>query len=87
MNLISSLEGHTDWLTAVRLGKDAKYILTGARDGRAILFDKLGDIVTEYKGGHVKISTVLFTPDENRVMTIDVEGVIRVYSKLLGIFI
>lgn len=47
LNLISSLEGHTDWLTAVRLSKDAKYILTGARDGRAILFDMTGDVVTE----------------------------------------
>lgn len=82
---MSMFVGHESWVTSVAISAGNKQILSGSKDERAILFNaESGSIAAEQVGNSDCLTAVAFTPDQTQVITISVDGGLRVYDKLSG---
>lgn len=86
LNYLTNFVGHNSWVTSVSISDDNLQVLTGGKDEKAILFNiESGAIVAEYVGNAACLTAVAFTPDQTQVVTIAINGGLRVYDKLTGV--
>jgi len=73
-------------VTSADFSPDGNYILTGHKDKIARLWDLRGALITEFKGHHSAINSVVYGPDGTQVITGSRGGTVRLWS-LKGIMV
>jgi len=77
-SLITTFEGHTDWVTAVAFSADGTLLATGSADKTASVWKVSdGSLVTTIKGQGLRISAVTFAPDGQSLFTSSLDGTVR----------
>lgn len=66
---MQELAGHTQQLFSLQFSPNGKFLLTGAEDGKAIVWDVSGKLLKEIKGHNSWIRNVAFSPAGNLVAT------------------
>lgn len=72
--------GHESLVEAVSISKNGQYILTGALDQKAILWDLKGNPIQYFKGHSGRILTVAFSPNDKYVLTGSSDGTARLWD-------
>lgn len=67
--LSTSLVGHRDQIIALNFSPDGQLLLTGSKDGTAILWDLNGKILRHFIGHTDDVTHVSFSPDGQSVLT------------------
>jgi WD40 repeat protein/energy-coupling factor transporter ATP-binding protein EcfA2 len=78
--LLTQLEGHTDWVTSVSFSPDGRQIVTASADGTARVWDREGNLITILAGHGDWVSSARFSPDGTRIATGSTDGTVRLWD-------
>jgi WD40 repeat protein len=77
--------GHTDTVTDISFSPDGKYLLSGSRDGTAILWDvETGSIIYILTGHNHVVNSVAFSPDGKKFATGSSDQTVKIWDITTG---
>ncbi|MEG4112488.1 MULTISPECIES: WD40 domain-containing protein [unclassified Microcoleus] len=78
--LITTLEGHRDWVTNIRFSPDGKTIVSASRDNSVRLWKIDGTPIKTLAGHNSTVNIVRFSPDGQRIASASEDGTIKLWS-------
>ncbi|KAF2861156.1 WD40 repeat-like protein [Piedraia hortae CBS 480.64] len=79
------LEGHTDWVTVMKLSQDGRKLATGSRDNSVLLWDPYqGILISRMKGHSSCVTALAFSPDGYRIASGSNDRTVRVWNAKTG---
>ena len=79
--LLTTLRGHTDWVTSLAFSPDGKRIATSSRDGVVKVWEaEAGRELLTLQAGPLQVSSVAFAPDGRRIAAVGKDGVMRIWD-------
>ncbi|MEG4202210.1 nSTAND1 domain-containing NTPase, partial [Microcoleus sp. Pol12A5] len=78
--LITTLEGHRDWVTNIRFSPDGKTIVSASRDNSVRLWKIDGTRIKTLPGHNSTVNIVRFSPDGQRIASASEDGTIKLWS-------
>jgi WD40 repeat protein len=79
--LLTTLRGHTDWVTSLAFSPDGKRIATSSRDGAVKVWEaESGRELLTLQAGPFQISSIAFAPDGQRIAAVGKDGVMRIWD-------
>ncbi|MEG4026909.1 MULTISPECIES: WD40 domain-containing protein [unclassified Microcoleus] len=78
--LITTLEGHRDWVTNIRFSPDGKTIVSASRDNSVRLWKIDGTPIKTLPGHNSTVNIVRFSPDGQRIASASEDGTIKLWS-------
>ncbi|HSR98656.1 MAG TPA: protein kinase [Kofleriaceae bacterium] len=79
-----SLDGHTDWVTAVRFMRDGRLVAV-SRDATARVWSKTGAPLHVLRGHSAMINGLALSPDDTRIVTTSNDNTARIWDAERGI--
>lgn len=73
------IKNHSGYVTSVAFSPDGKNLLTGSKDGTAMLFDGACEFIRKFPHG-VEITTVSFSPKGKLILTAGIKGSIALWE-------
>ena len=78
--LITTLTGHSDWVTNIRFSPDGKTIVSASRDNSVRLWKIDGTQKEKLKGHTSTVNIVCFSPDGQMIASASEDGTIKLWS-------
>jgi len=84
-NLIKEFNGHQEYVTAIDISADGKYIASGSVDGSAVIWDvSTGDIHVQLAGHTDAIEELALSPDGQWLITAGDDAALKVWDVFTG---
>ncbi len=78
--LITTLKGHSDWVTNIRFSPDGKTIVSASRDHSVRLWKIDGTQKEKLEGHNSNVTLVRFSPDGQMIASASEDGTIKLWS-------
>ena len=83
--LITTLNGHQEYITAIAISADRRHIASGSLDGSVMIWDGSDDYSSLQLAGHTDaIEELAFSPDGQWLATAGDDAVLRIWDVLSG---
>lgn len=82
---IHTLNGHTDWITAVAIDANGQHVATASWDGTVRIWNAdTGECLRTFTGHGAPVSAVCFVPNTSNILSASVDGKILCWNSLNG---
>ena len=82
---ISTLKGHSDWVSSIAYSPDGKTIASGSDDGTIHLWNaQSGETINTLKGHSRAILTIAYNPDGKTIASCSTDGTIQLWNAQSG---
>ncbi|MEG3847947.1 WD40 repeat domain-containing protein [Microcoleus sp. herbarium19] len=78
--LITTLTGHSDWVTNIRFSPDGKTIVSASRDNSVRLWKIDGTPIKQLEGHNSTVNIVRFSPEGQTIASASEDGTIKLWS-------
>ncbi|MEM9540748.1 MAG: WD40 repeat domain-containing protein [Cyanobacteria bacterium P01_E01_bin.42] len=79
-NEINRLEGHSDTVKDIIFSPNGKFIASGGKDKKVILWNKSGEKIAELENHYKSITTLVFSPDSKILASGSEDNTIKLWS-------
>ena len=78
--LITTFQGHTNWLSGASFSPNGEHVVTNSTDRTARIWSQSGETLAILQGHADWVTTAKFSPDGSQIVTASLDGTARLWS-------